>query len=209
MKNVMLIGPEVLGQARQVDLGSGSQPQPGYVGVDLVAHEGVYGFDLGSGRAWPFADGQLSALYSSHLIEHLPAQVVRAHELVDERGERSKLPGLERFTREQDALFWFMDESWRVCELGAVFELRWPSLVDLRRDPPRWLVGPFMDPTHRRFIPVQTLAYFDRLKRREARLDGYAVSCDWVLDRLLQHEISEDVIENIAFLRKEDRACQP
>ena len=202
-----------LAHVRKLDLGCGATPQPGYVGLDAAVHAPVEGrevwqLNLATGDPWPLSDEQVTDLYSSHLIEHLPAQDVRAHQFVDAAGARSKVPGLQRYHREQDALFWFMDECWRICVPGARFELRWPALVDLRESaerpdhPPRWLVAPFMDPTHRRFIPVETLAYFDRCQREEAGLSGYAVSCDWVLVDLLVGILGCGHLENIAILEK-------
>jgi hypothetical protein len=189
-----------------LDLGSGAQPRAGFVGLDKGSYDvdpsrEVWQFDLSSGNPWPLADGQVVELYSSHLIEHLPADVVRAHEFV-RNGERSTVPGFQRFVREQDALFWFMDECWRVAAPGARFELRWPALVDFRTDPPRWLTTAFMDPTHRRFIPVETLHYFNREMREQLQVTGYAIECDWHVADLGQRELGGGHVENIAWLQK-------
>jgi hypothetical protein len=196
--------------ATKVDLGSGAHPKPGFVGVDSGAFEveppsEVLSFDPASGTPWPFADGQVTELRSSHLIEHLPALNVPVHCFVDDVGRRSEVPAFRRYVREQDALFWFMDEAWRICAPGALFELRWPALVDLRETPPRlprWLTTAFIDPTHRRFIPVETLSYFSRSGRESLGVEGYAVSCDWRLEKLLQGELGQGHVENIAILER-------
>ncbi len=197
-----------LAHVAQVDLGSGARPKEGFVGIDLgegydlASGREVWQFDLASGDAWPLADGQVTELYSSHLIEHLPACNVRAHEFVNSSGERSAVPGLQRFTREQDALFWFMDEAYRIAAPGARFEVHWPALVDLRAEPPRWLTTPFMDPTHRRFIPFETFEYFNREQREQLQVTGYAVSCDWVVVDRMQGSLGQGHVENIVVLEK-------
>lgn len=197
----------VLSQARKLDLGCGDRPAEGHVGLDQVGRPelGVWACNLANGIPWPFADEQILELRSSHLIEHLPACEVQAHEFSNGSfTQRSAVP--TRWLRSLgpvDALFWFMNEAWRVAAWGAEFELRWPALVDLRHDPPRWLVTAFLDPTHRRFIPTEQLSYFSVEGRQALRVTGYPLSCDWTVKKLAQAELGGGHVENIAWLVKE------
>lgn len=198
----------------QFDLGSGPRPKPGFVGIDQQQQptdRQVWTFDLTSGAPWPIADGQATALYSSHLIEHLPMKEVRAcHFLEGVEGPYDRAPGCvstvpTKWTRcfgMEDALCWFMNEAFRVAAPGCVFELHWPALVDYRQDPPRWLTAAFVDPTHRRFIPVQSLDYFSRRGRDVYGVSQYPLRCDWRVDQVVQGELGPDLVENVAFLIK-------
>lgn len=170
----------------RLDLGSGSKPKPGFWGIDRAAAPGVTPFDLASGLPWPFADESIEELYSSHFIEHVPACDVAAYEFVrpsHRPGEpelRSPVPTRwSRYVGQRDALCWVMDEAFRVCKPGARFRLRWPALVDERTG----VIGriAFLDPTHRRFIPIEQLAYYQRAGREQLGVTQYPVACDWHL----------------------------
>jgi hypothetical protein len=198
----------VFSRARQLDLGSGDRPAEGFLGLDKLVHRpelGVWQFDLATGEPWPFADEQVQQLRSSHLIEHLPAGEVCAHEFSDESlGLRSKVPTpWLRSLGLVDALCWFMNEAWRVAARGAQFELRWPAMVDLRWDPPRWVTTAFLDPTHRRFIPHEQLVYFSAAGRQALQVASYPLSCDWSVKELAQGSLGGEHVENIAWLVKE------
>jgi hypothetical protein len=138
-------------QPRKLDLGSGPRPAEGYEGVDIVPGVTTHSFDLANGTPWPFADDSVGELRSCHFIEHVPMTYV---------GQRN-----------QDALLWFFDEAYRIAVDGATFTLQWPALQSVRA---------FQDPTHRRFIPAETLAYLSRENRRAMGLEHYRVSCNWV-----------------------------
>lgn len=71
----------------------------------------------------------------------------------------------------QDGLFRFFDEAWRVAKKGATFHLIWPCLQSVRA---------FMDPTHRRFIPQESLLYLNAEWRNLNKLDHYPIKCGWV-----------------------------
>lgn len=199
---------------RYLDLGCGSRPYlrelpdgdvVAYVGLDVRPPAGGIRFNVASGDPWPFADGQLQELYSSHLVEHLPATeiIVSDHwKLVG--NERAPGPtGYQRLRATQDALFWFMEEAWRVTKLGGRFELRWPALVDRRPGHGYWSLGPFVDPTHRRFIPLETFQiYFSTQGRAQNALEHYGLHCNWLPVEYGQGELGVGLIEERLILQR-------
>jgi len=54
----------------RLDLGSGASPIPGWVNVDLVGHKPDLAWDLA--LSLPLADGSVEAIFTEHLLEHLP-----------------------------------------------------------------------------------------------------------------------------------------
>lgn len=173
----------------KLDLGSGPTPLDGYQGIDIEGyppvpgqHLGVTAFRLDRGYEWPFKDDSIEALHSSHLIEHLPAQ--------------STLGG-------KDILAHFFEEAWRVAAPGALFTLRWPSLIDEQTG--QWLTSAFYDPTHRRFIPKEQLLYWSARGRRDLGVEQYGFRCNWALVSVAQRPLTTDrvVLEYHAVLRKE------
>lgn len=179
----------------KLDLGCGTTPAEGYVGVDLPEDEtidsvslsplqpkiderGVIRFDLASGIPWPFADDSVDGLYSAHVIEHLPAEFIET--FAWERGEYGQ--SVLRRTGMQDALFWFLDEAWRVTKPGGKFLLRWPSLEDARTGAIQ--LAAFQDPTHRRFIPSSQIHYWSATGRKTLGVEQYRIRCDWTVAAL-------------------------
>lgn len=80
----------------KLDLGAGKRPREGFLGVDVV--EGSdFRVDLFGPNAWPFEDGSVEEVWSSHLVEHIP------------HGDY----------REPDGFYRFFNEVWRICETGA------------------------------------------------------------------------------------------
>jgi predicted SAM-dependent methyltransferase len=136
----------------KLDLGCGQNPKEGFEGVDRFAPNAKHKVHLWSGERWPWADSSVDELHAAHLIEHIDAVY---------------LPD------GTDALLWFFDEAWRVAKPGATFSLQWPALQSVRA---------FQDPTHRRFIPPQTMAYLDKNWRQMQKLDHYLGGCDWVYE---------------------------
>lgn len=57
----------------KIDLGCGKAKKPGFVGVDLIAFEGVdVVLDIGKAR-WPWEGGSVTEAHCSHFLEHLTA----------------------------------------------------------------------------------------------------------------------------------------
>ena len=141
----------------KLDLGSGPRPAEGFKGVDIVQGVTDFRVDLCSGESWPFAANSVDELRSSHFIEHIDAGYV----WIGERG----------FQARRDALLWFFDEAFRVAKDGAVFTVQWPALQSVRA---------FQDPTHRRFIPAETITYLSREGRKAMGVEHYGATCNWV-----------------------------
>ena len=138
----------------KLDLGSGPRPAPGFKGVDIV--EGVTDFciDLCAPYRWPWMDGTVDELRSSHFIEHIDAVYLQP-----DVGPRI------------DALLWFFDEAFRIAKPGAVFTVQWPALKNDRA---------FQDPTHRRFIPHTMINYLSREGREAMGVSHYGATCNWI-----------------------------
>ena len=144
---------------RKLDLACGQNPREGYEGVDIWegAQHRVNLFKY----PWPFEDNSVSELSCSHYIEHIPAIEV------DEHG--NQVP----YGEGQDALFRFFDECWRILIPEGWMHVQWPSLRSNRA---------FQDPTHRRFIPEQTMGYLWKDWRVANKLDHYNVKCNFISD---------------------------
>lgn len=140
----------------RLDLGCGQSPQEGHTGVDRYA-KGAVNFDLWSGEKWPWEDESVDELFSSHTIEHI------------EPGNR-----WTTYTGQGNLFYFFFEECWRILKPGGSFKLIWPSLKSVRA---------FQDPTHCRFIPMETLYYLDRNVREMNKLDHYSTqACDFVME---------------------------
>lgn len=88
----------------KLDLGCGSRKREGYLGLDRIAFDGVdHVLDIGKDR-WPFEDGSVSEVCSSHFMEHLTA-TERVH---------------------------VCNEAYRVLEEGGKFELIVPHWSSVR-----------------------------------------------------------------------------
>lgn len=156
----------------RLDLGSGPRPREGFQGVDVAKLEGIVTFDLIRGDRWPWKDGEVDELSSSHFIEHIPADnlsIMRS---------RSGTALVERV--QQDRLLWFFDEAFRVIKPGGLFHLVWPALKSS---------DAFRDPTHRRFLPLEFTHYLSAAGRASMGLEHYETRCNWVSvdDTCLMH----------------------
>lgn len=70
----ILAAPVIAATPVRLDLGCGSKPREGYVGVDRLPFDGKvqHVLDLGRER-WPWADSSVDEIWSSHFLEHLTA----------------------------------------------------------------------------------------------------------------------------------------
>lgn len=143
----------------RLDLGSGPRPAPGFKGVDVVPGQTDFTFDLCNGERWPFEDDSVDELRTSHFIEHIDAIYISP----------GKSHGAE--PRRLDALLWFFDEAFRVAKPGATFTVQWPALKSVRA---------FQDPTHRRFIPAETITYLCIEGRKAMGVEHYGATCNWI-----------------------------
>lgn len=172
----------------RLDLGSGRRPREGFVGVDIARLDGITTFDLASGDKWPWKDGTVDELSSSHFIEHIAAdyvEVVRAREArgmrpESEAGGSALSPQASSLKPQvlvervlQDRLLFFFDEAFRVIKPGGLFHLACPALQS---------TDAFRDPTHRRFIPLEMLYYLSTESRAQMGLEHYETRCNWVIE---------------------------
>lgn len=134
----------------RIDLACGQRPREGFTGYDLNAPETDSVKRLDLLRfPWPLASDSVDELHCSHFIEHIPMT-----ETPDGR----------------DMLLAFFDEAFRVLKPGGTMTVIWPALKSVRA---------FQDPTHRRFIPGETMGYLSAGWRKANSLDHYRVSCDF------------------------------
>lgn len=92
----------------KIDIGGGTTPAPEHTNLDPVHGDGVWR-RRAQDVPWPVATASVESLYSSHVLEHIPA-------------------GAERID--------VMNEAWRVLVPGGRFEIRvprfptWESVAD-------------------------------------------------------------------------------
>ena len=170
----------------RLDLGAGQNPKDGYEAVDLHAPNVAHRVDLFR-FPWPFEDNSVDELHASHLIEHIPNRDIEERDIIPP----PNLEGTIQFAHAggdasatmlnwnrirdefigKDMLFAFFDECYRILKHDGVLTLVWPALRSNRA---------FQDPTHRRYIPQETLMYLDPAWRKVNKLDHYRVNCHFV-----------------------------
>lgn len=150
----------------KLSLAGGTTPPEGFLSVDLFAPDPWLRTNL-LDFPWPIDDDSCSNLHCSHFIEHIPMTYVSTDPQNTHPDVSSVVPR-NRFDR--DLLCVFFDECWRVLEPGGRIELVWPALQSVRA---------FQDPTHRRFIPVETLHYLSAEWRKMQGLDHYLCRCNF------------------------------
>lgn len=148
----------------KLDLGCGQHVRPGYQGVDIAALPDVVQTDLM--KPWPWEDSSIDGFSSNHFIEHIPLNLIS-----------DRIP--------KDPFFFFFDEAYRVAKPDAIFEVIWPALQSVRA---------FQDPTHRRFIPVETMHYLNFESRINMGVDHYNVNCNWEV-MLTEYSCNQKVVE--------------
>jgi len=147
----------------ELDLASGEVCAAGFEGVDLFAPSAKHKWDLL--KPWPLKDNSCQRLRCSHFIEHIPMTFLRS---VNETVLLSIMPA----PGFKDALLWFFDEAYRVLVPGGTMEVIWPCLQTVRS---------FQDPTHRRFIPQETMFYLSKDWRQhpDIKLDHYGTEANF------------------------------
>ena len=143
----------------KLDIGCGGLKRAGYVGMDARALPGVDIVHNFEKFPWPVADGSLTDLYASHVLEHVsPAstdprlagliKLLRDKKAVSDAEIRAYVGEPETF----GVFLRFMDEAWRVLQDAGRFEFVVPYAGS---------TGFFQDPTHVNPLNRNTLAYFD------------------------------------------------
>lgn len=139
----------------KLDLGCGDNCRPGYQGVDIAPLPQVrHVVDLFQ-FPWPFRDASVKAVWSSHFVEHIPADLY-------------KLDGGHLIRH--DGWITFMNELWRIMASPSQAEFVYPHL---------WSNRAFQDPTHRQFIPPERWFYGNAQWRKVNKLDHYLIECDF------------------------------
>jgi predicted SAM-dependent methyltransferase len=150
----------------KLDLAAGQTKRAGFRSIDIWegADERV---DLLK-FPWPWPDNYADELFCSHFVEHIPAREVEVRDLrVEDTGEVTFLT--KQFVG-QDMFFAFFDECWRILKPGAGITVDVPCGRSNRA---------FQDPTHRRFIMMETFFYLMKRWREEQKLDHYRVRCNF------------------------------
>ena len=151
-------------QKVRLDFGCGLKPKVGFEGVDRNSHShALHIIDLLK-FPLPRRDSSVDEIWCEHFMEHIPAR-----EVVD--GDLTSFGQLSRQDMiGQDMFLAFFDECYRILCPGGKITLVWPALQSSRA---------FKDPTHRRFIPVETMHYLNVGWRRSKNLSHYPVVCDF------------------------------
>lgn len=113
----------------KLDIGCGAHPQPGFIGIDIQDFPdiNIIRHDIET-YPWPIPDDSVSLAIASHVAEHInPAKF---------------------------GFINWMNEVWRVCEVGAQFMIA----VPYAGSPGYW-----QDPTHINPCSENTWCYFDPL----------------------------------------------
>jgi SAM-dependent methyltransferase len=182
-------------EGRKLDLACGGNPRWKYTGVDFTSKEDLLTKSIkfqGEEKLpfqfddyiqhdllsfpWPFEDSSISAVFSSHFVEHIPHYI----------------PGVSQHATD-DGWWHFFAELYRILEPGGIAEFIHPFSRSDRSD---W------DPTHTRRIHYQTWWYLNEEFRLSLGMDHYVGSIDFeVLNVQTIHEPtllegkSADVVE--------------
>ena len=122
----------------RLDIACGNHKDLGYVGIDIQHLPGVDIVHDLNVHPWPVESGCVEAAKAWHIVEHIPPVAVT------EMGTRR--PFLE-----------FMDECWRVLQVGAHLDIETPHGLS---------IGFLHDPTHCNPCDEITFEHFDPTFRR-------------------------------------------
>jgi hypothetical protein len=146
----------------RLDLACGAKPENGFVGVDLYA-PGMQQVDL-TKFPWPWADNSVLEIRCSHFVEHLPMVYVMPDGSYDVMAASG---GVDLFIR-------FFNEVWRVLAPGGSALVIVPAVQSNRA---------FQDPTHRRFLTMESFFYLNGQFREINGLAHYlGATCAFDLD---------------------------
>lgn len=143
----------------RIDLGSGPNKTPGFIGVDIRAVPGVDVVCDLERFPWPIPDDCASTVITNHVLEHIvphkvDARVVSLIELLKKKGvitEKEVKDHIGDYDFESTFVR-FMDEVWRITKPGGDFVIRVPYAGT---------VGFYQDPTHVNPLTEATFYYFD------------------------------------------------
>lgn len=153
----------------KLDLGGGQNVREGFECVDLNAPNPQHRVDLCK-FPWPFEDSSVDEAHCSHFIEHIPNRDIAEGDILAQHSAAAR----DRLHAEfvgKDMLLAFFDELYRILKPESTALIIWPALKSVRA---------FQDPTHRRFIPAETMAYLAKDWRDMNKLDHYRVKCNFM-----------------------------
>lgn len=93
----------------KVNLACGQTKEPGWIGVDIAACEGVDVVHNLNQMPWPFESGSVDEVFVSHYVEHIPLD-----------------------TPEGDGLLRFFDELCRILKVGGKATIIAPYYTSIR-----------------------------------------------------------------------------
>lgn len=140
----------------KLDLGCGESPQDGFEGVDLYAPNAKHKVNLFK-FPWPWETGSVSAIRTSHFVEHIPVCFVSG----------SNIP---QSADDLDLWCAFFAECWRILKDGGTMTVQVPYLQSQRA---------FQDPTHRRFHCEANFNYLNRPWRAANKIEHYLGAADF------------------------------
>ena len=130
-----------------LNFGCGNRPikEEGWVNVDkfdnVEADQVVDLFKM----PYPWADNSVDSILASHFIEHIPHSLVPHNMDTFPWTDPAQLRLLQ-----MDGFFAFFEEVGRILKPGGYIEIECPF---------GWTNGAFQDPTHTRYIVLQTFGY--------------------------------------------------
>jgi len=148
----------------KLDLACGNAQTPGFIGIDKYLPPTPTRLQRDLlSFPWDFPDGSIEEVVCHHFVEHIP--------LADTEDGK-------------DLLCAFVDEVYRILVPEGITTFTWPHLQSTRA---------FQDPTHRRFIPWQTFAYFDLEYREHFGLTHYPIRANFKIIGCQVVGLREDV----------------
>lgn len=156
----------------KLDLACGRSCQPGYEGVDIAPLPGVKHVHNLLSFPYPFADGSVSEVFSSHFVEHLPMLFWTPAKPGDDQSWTARLTPYQVDETSVELFLKFFDEIWRILAPNGKATIHCPQAQNVRA---------FQDPSHRRFLVPQSFLYLDREWRRANGLEhgAYGSSMDF------------------------------
>ena len=118
---------------------------------------------------YPWTDNMADVIYASHFVEHIP------HSLVPYNMDTFPWTNPDQIRLlKLDGFFAFFEECWRILKPNGVIDLEFPyGFSD----------GAFQDPTHTRYIVLQTLSYLHRDESDNAPFD-YGLRCNFDMNTI-------------------------
>lgn len=151
-----------------LNLGCGNRPikDEGWVNVDKFDNVGAdQVVDLFK-MPYPWLDNSIEGILCSHFLEHIP------HSLVPHNMDTFPWSGRQLELLKLDGFFAFFEECYRILKPGGYIEIECPF---------GWSTGAFQDPTHTRYIVLQTFGYLHRDEAEKDKPFDYGLRADFII----------------------------